>query len=161
MSAAMDKKYAIPGFLAQRVKQADYERWLHRKAAAHVRRDRRRGNATAMIEEYKRAIHDAVCTSAGRDAYTGEDLDWDLIGTYENERSKEGKRAYKANFALLPTVDHVGDGLGPADFRICAWRTNDSKSDLSHKAFIALCRRVVAFADGPLSDLAKKRSASL
>ena len=26
--------------------------------------------------------------------------------------------------------DHVGDGLGAADFKICAWRTNDAKHDL-------------------------------
>jgi hypothetical protein len=96
-----------------------------------------------MIELYKTAIHEAVCASMGIDAYTKEALAWDLISTYNNEESKAGKRGYKAKFALLPTVDHVGDGLGVADFKICSWRTNDSKGDLSLSEFIELCERVL------------------
>jgi hypothetical protein len=82
--------------------------------------------------------------SEGRDEYTGEALDWSLISRYDNAESKERQRHYKASFALLSTVDHVGDGLGVADFRICAWRTNVAKNDLAHDAFIDLCRRVIA-----------------
>jgi hypothetical protein len=52
--------------------------------------------------------------------------------------------------ALLPTVDHVGDGLGAADFKICGWRTNDSKTDMTHQEFVAFCRRVVTHFDGRL-----------
>jgi hypothetical protein len=50
----------------------------------------------------------------------------------------------------LPTVDHVNDGLGPADFRICAWRTNDAKNDQSLDEFVALCRRVIDYQGKPL-----------
>src|SRR5467141_3173963 len=53
-------------------------------------------------------------------------------------------RIYKARFALLPTVDHLGDGKGPADFKICGWRTNDAKGDLLLEDFVALCSRVVS-----------------
>ena len=95
---------------------------------------------------YKEAIHAAVIASLGRDAYTGEELDWSLISTYKNEDSKEGRHAYKAGFALLPTVDHHAADAVAADFRICAWRTNDAKNDLSVTAFIELCRRVVQHA---------------
>ena len=45
-------------------------------------------------------------------------LDWSLISHYDNAESKHGRREYKAKFALLPTIDHVGDGLGTADFKI-------------------------------------------
>ena len=90
-------------------------------------------------------IHRAVVHCNGRDSYTGEDLRWDLISTYDNEKSKAGRREYKAGFALLPTVDHVGDGLGPADFKICGWRTNDAKNDLSYSEFVEVCRRVVVY----------------
>jgi len=138
------RKYAVPDFLEGVITQAGYDRWLHRKAVAHVRRDRDRGNTSATNEAYKTAIHLAVCTSKGKDAYTNEALAWEMVSTYDNSASKEGKRLYKAQFALLPTVDHVGDGLGPADFKICSWRTNDAKGDLSHADFIELCRRVVA-----------------
>jgi hypothetical protein len=49
-----------------------YVRWLQRKATAHARRDRRRGNPDARISEYKEAIHEAVLSGGDSDAYTGE-----------------------------------------------------------------------------------------
>jgi hypothetical protein len=137
------RKYERPPFLSGKVTQEKYERWVHRKAIALVRRDRRRGNLSATNEEYKVEIHRAVSESGGRDFYTGEELDWSLISTYENARSKSEGRSYKARFALLPTVDHVNDGLGPADFKICSWRTNDSKSDLTLAEFHELCAKVI------------------
>ena len=140
----ISRKYAIPAFLAAIVTQAIYLRWLHRKAIAHIRRDRKRGNERETNETYKIAIHRAVCASGGRDAYTGEALDWHLISKYDNDASKKDGRKYKALFGLLPTVDHVGDGTGSADFEICAWRTNDAKNDLTRQEFVALCRKVVS-----------------
>ena len=137
------KKFAHPDFLAEVVSQEAYEYWLHRKAQAHVRRDRGRNNTTATVASYKAAIHQAVCVSLGQDAYTNETLACGLLSTYDNDESKEQGRAYKARFALLPTVDHVGDGTGSAEFRICAWRTNDAKNDLPLGEFVELCRKVV------------------
>ena len=136
--------FELPQFLDGVVSREAYVRWLQRKAAAHVKRDRKRGNVSASVSEYKRAINNAVCASQGRDAYTGEQLDWHLISTYRNDESKQGGRVYKASFALLPTVDHIGDGTGLADFKICGWRTNDAKGDLTQEEFIALCERVLA-----------------
>ncbi|HAS4580096.1 TPA: hypothetical protein I6876_003388 [Vibrio cholerae] len=130
--------------MADLIDQSVYERWLHRKALAHVKRDRARGNATATNEEYKIAIHQAVCESDGKDAYTNEELDWSLLSKYDNEQSKKHGRHYKKQFALLPSVDHVGDGTGSADFKICSWRTNDAKNDMSYSEFVELCRKVVA-----------------
>ena len=141
------RKYQLPEFLAQTVNQKTYEHWLHRKAVAHVRRDRSRGNKTATNEEYKIAIHSAVCKSDGKDAYTKEKLDWILLSKYDNEQSKKQGRQYKKQFALLPSVDHVGDGKGPADFKICAWRTNDAKSDLSYEDLLDFCCKVIAAAN--------------
>lgn len=138
------KLFELPNFLDGVITREAYVRWLQRKAAAHVRRDRKRDNPSASVSEYKRAIHSAVCASGGSDSYTGEQLDWHLISTYNNEESKQGRRGYKAKLALLPTVDHIGDGTGPADFKICAWRTNDAKGDLTFEEFLILCRRVLA-----------------
>lgn len=140
-------KYVLPDFLAKDLTRETYVRWLQRKAQAHRKRDRNRGNKTATVSEYKAAIHQAVLLSNGLDAYTGEQLNWTQISQYNNDESKELRREYKARFALLPTVDHVGDGLGVADFVICAWRTNDAKNDLSYKDFLALCQRVVTYAE--------------
>ena len=96
-------KRSFPAFLDGTVSQESYERWLLRKAAVHVKRDRKRGHTCAGAA-YRNAIHEAVVLSGGNDAYTGEKLDWSLISTYDNDASKTGRHAYKAGFALLPTV---------------------------------------------------------
>jgi hypothetical protein len=140
----MTKRYALPDCLAGKTDETAYVRWLRRKAAAHIKRDRLRCNWEISGEEYRRLIHAAVSRCAGRDHYTGEDLRWDLLSKYSNEDSKAGRSAYKADFALLPTVDHVPGADGKYDFVVCAWRTNDAKNDLSHDEFIELCRRVIA-----------------
>lgn len=73
-------------------------------------------------------------------------LRWDLISRYSNSESKLRGRAYKKEFGDLPTVDHVADGLGPADFVICSWRVNDAKNDLDLPEFLDVCRAVLAHA---------------
>ena len=139
----MPIKHPLPPELGQMTSQASYSRWLHWKAVAHARRDRARGH-DCTVSAYKDAIHQAVAASQGRDAYTGERLHWNLISTYDNAASKKGKHRYKATFALLPTVDHVDASAKIASFKICAWRTNDAKNDLSHADLIDLCKRVLA-----------------
>ncbi len=139
-------KHSLPPFLDGVVSPETYERWLKRKAAAHVRRDRRRGH-TCSGAEYREAIHAAVVISDGKDSYTGESLDWHLISTYRNEDSKSGRHAYKAGFALLPTVDHVAADATEASFKICSWRTNDAKNDMSIDAFQELCIKVLKHAN--------------
>jgi len=99
------------------------------------------------------AIHEAVTRSGGLDAYTGAALRWDLISTYDNTAAKQGERPYKKQFADMPTVDHVGDGLGAPDFVICSWRTNDCKSDLSHDELLTFCRDVLGHHESRRSDL--------
>ena len=146
------KKYHLPDFLEGIVAQDTYDRWLHRKAVAHVRRDRGRGNDTATNSEYKMAIHKAVKISKGKDAYTNEKLDWSLLSQYDNAASRKDGRAYKKKFALLPSVDHVRVGKGAADFKIYAWRTNDSKNDLSYEEFLKFCEKVIKAANLPAAS---------
>ena len=88
----MARKYELPQFLADTMSQEAYERLLRRKAQAHVKRDRQRGNEQAMGDAYRQAIHKAVVNSGGLDAYTGEELDWRQISTYDNEQSRDGGR---------------------------------------------------------------------
>jgi hypothetical protein len=90
------------------------------------------------------AIHKAVCAGGDRDAYTGRPLRWDLIRTYNNDESKALKREYKKQFADLPTVDHEDNGMGDPKFKICAWRTNDSKNDLTVEELIEFCEQFIA-----------------
>jgi hypothetical protein len=142
-------RYNLPSFLEGKIAQRDYVKWLRRRAAAHVKRDRGRKNESAIGQAYRDAIQKAVTDSQGLDAYTGEELKWSLISKYNNEESKKRGREYKKEFALLPSVDHVGDGRGSADFKICAWRTNDAKNDLNYEEFIELCRRVIEHNERP------------
>ena len=141
----MSRKYQRPAFLESIVDQKTYDKWLQRKSQTHYRRDKKRGNTTATGAVYKMAIHQAVISCQGRDAYTREKLDWHLLSTYSNKESQSRGRLYKKEYALLPSVDHVGDGLGEADFKICSWRTNDSKSDMTMEEFISLCRKIIEF----------------
>jgi hypothetical protein len=137
--------YRLPTFLNDTCTPQVYRRWLARKARAHRKRDQDRGNNTATIEAYKQAIHQAVGQCGGRDAYTGRQLRWDLISKFSNAAAKERGRAYKKEFGDLPTVDHVGDGLGPPSFLICSWRVNDAKNDLDLPEFLDVCRAVLAY----------------
>lgn len=141
----MPRKHTMPQFLEDVVTAEKYESWLGRKAAAHVKRDRKR-QRTASVSLYKEAIHAAVILSDGRDAYTGELLDWARIGTYDNDESQAGRHGYKAQHELLPTVDHVDAGATEASFKICAWRTNDAKNDLTVASFLELCQRALEHA---------------
>lgn len=142
------QRYELPEFLNGRVSKENYVRWLHRKAVAHVKRDRLRLSDPITNTIYKQQIHAAVRESHGLDWYTGEPLAWEKISTYNNEQSKAHRSIYKAGFALLPTVDHVLRIDGAYDFVICGWRTNDAKNDLSLTEFLKLCRLVIAHHGG-------------
>lgn len=139
----MPREHSLPPFLEGRVPPLAYERWLEAKARAHSIRDRRRGSTAALRSLYKEAIHAAVFACNGHDDYTGEPLDWSLLGQYRNAESKAGRYKYKAKFALLPTVDHCGPSGTEASFCICGWRTNDAKNDLTLAEFLQLCERVI------------------
>lgn len=139
----MAEEYPLPKCLEGRCTPEQFRDWVFAKAAAHYDRDTGRGNTVITRQVYRQAIHQAVVDSGGLDAYTGHPTDWHLISTYDNEKSREQGRAYKKGLANLPTVDHVGDGLGPADFKICSWRVNDAKHDLTFEEFVEVCGQVL------------------
>ncbi|HSS21244.1 MAG TPA: hypothetical protein VLL54_14315 [Pyrinomonadaceae bacterium] len=139
------KKYLLPGFLIGRCTADDYLKWLSGRAVSHVRRDRKRGHTEARREAYMIAINAAVLRSGGVDDYTGENLAWESINTYDNAKSQEGRRLYKKSLGMMPTVDHFGDDLTADEFRICSWRTNDCKNDLSDEELVDFCRTVLAY----------------
>ena len=137
------KRFTLPACLRGLCAEAVYLRWLQRKAQAHVKRDRKRGEI-CTIAAYKAKIHEAVCSGGDRDYYTGLPLDWSLISKFDNASAKQGRRDYFKTFANLPTVDHAQDGAGRPRFVICSWRVNDAKSHLSEGEFCDLCRQVLA-----------------
>ena len=145
-----NEKYTIPGFLKRKCEPESYKKWLLRKAATHHKRDKKRWEVSESIEEYKQAIHEAVLESKGFDAYTGKRLKWQLISLYDDDESRKGCSDYKKIFDYLPTVDHVNGKGKKLKFKICSWKSNDAKNDLSYNEFLKLCREVVAFADKKL-----------
>ncbi len=143
---------APPVFVQAAVVSSDqYERWLHGRAVAHRKRDRSRGHKTGLevpaLAIYKQAIHAAVLRSGGLDEYTGEALDWSIIGVWSNEEAGARGAPYKREHRRKPTVDHQhgedGRPLSLDDLRICSWEVNDAKGDLSFAAFEELCRKVI------------------
>ena len=100
-------KRPLPTFLEGRLHLLVYERWLARKAAVHVKRDRKRGCRGVTGVAYRVTMHEAVVRSEGRDVYTGENPAWHLISQYNSDESERGRHQYTADFALLPTVDHI------------------------------------------------------
>src|ERR1700735_542609 len=116
-------KYSLPPCLIGKCDEMKYTKWLHRKASAHVTRDRKRfGRTSCTVAGYKAAIHEAVKAGGDLDFYTGERLDWSLVSTFDNETAKAGRSRYKKSLWLLPTVDHTLDEQGKQKFVICSWK---------------------------------------
>lgn len=135
-------KYELPQFLkGTDLKREKYARWLHRKAQSHARRDSRRRKKKISPSEYKQAIHRAVLDSKGQDFYTGEVLEWSLIGEYDNEEAEEKGLEYRRDLALLPTVDHENPEAEEPVFRICGMQTNDCKSNLTVEELKDWCKK--------------------
>jgi hypothetical protein len=141
---AKKRKYELPAFLKNRISQEQYDRWLHRRAKPHARSDSAKTGKSITISDCKRRIHDAVCSSDGIDWYTAEPLHWERVSKYDNAASKAGRSKYKAEVALLPTVDHVWESDGSYQFVICGWRTNDAKGDLSLPELVNFCQLILA-----------------
>ncbi len=137
----MLSKYRIPEFWKSEI---SYQSWISKKASTHLKRDQNRGNTTATHKQYKDAIHQAVFECKGFDIYTGDSLEWSLIGKYNNKEAKEAKEKgenYKKKFAKLPTIDHVE--YAKPNFKICSWEVNDAKNDLTLDGFIELCKKTI------------------
>ena len=129
----MASKYELPPFLEDRVPHDVYLRWLEGRAQSHAKRDRKKWGRPIRIAEHKEAIHEAVLRSRGRDAYTDEPLEWNLIGQFRDEK-----------IPLLPTVDHLNPNSTEPDFRICGWRTNDCKKRSDRRGTPSVLRDVSA-----------------
>jgi len=118
-----------------------YPGWVQRKAVTLSKRDQKRGGS-GNVQQYRLAIHQAVVASQGRDHWTGERLDWDLIGTYDTREAGGDQGEHKRQYAMLPTIDHRSN-QPESDFVICAWRTNDAKHDMSPHELLEFCKAVL------------------
>lgn len=136
------KKYQLSSEI--KMDQDFYEKWLKNKAQSMRRRNRRGHNTDdTSLEQYRNAIHHAVCVSKGLDFFTGDKLDWSLLRRWNNNDAKKFGLDYIKKFANLPTIDHYG-GRKKNNFVVCSWIVNDSKSHLSHADYVKLCKKVVS-----------------
>lgn len=137
-------RYPMPSFLKGRCEPGVYGKWLHNKADTLLKRDKKRGKPYAVLATratYKDAIHRVITAGALLDPFTGEALAWELISTWGS--SHDQPEGYKKQFALMPTVDHKhADSF---EFEICSWQTNDAKSDMEPREFVAFCERVARY----------------
>ena len=89
-------------------------------------------------------LDEAVIKTGLYDPYTGNALRWDRIGKWDPGKAK-GNPAYKRQFDLLPTADHIDPDARELEFEICSWLSNTAKSFLSPPEFLALCKRIAAY----------------
>lgn len=141
MTSTTRHKHQPPAWVTEHLDATRYNAWLRRKAEGMCRRDYERGGSYT-VSEAKTAIHDAIVASEGHDHWTGEPLRWDLLGNYDSDESSRQGAAYKRARSMQPSIDHR-NSLPVCDFVICAWRTNDAKSDMSIEEFKALCNLVL------------------
>jgi len=138
--------YSLPEKIKGQCDEETYNRWLYRRAASLRKRDKKHSVSNLYsLKEYRDKVHEAVLNDADVDAYTGERMNWSLISTFDNSQAREGGKQYRKTFANMPTVDHDIDGKGMLRFRICSWRTNDSKNDLTVNELKTFCIKVLQY----------------
>jgi hypothetical protein len=142
------QKYFLPDFLKGIVPEAQYRRWLVRKASHLYHADKKQNRpcvANATGSQYKALIHRAVQNNGLSDPFTGQTLRWRLLGAWDDSFTKNPGKELVKKFSLLPTIDHVDPcGKTPA-FEICSWLVNRCKADLTPQEFVAQCGRIVEF----------------
>ena len=141
-------KYFLPDFLQGRVEQCVYRKWLIEHGSQLFIRDRRLkrpcaagGNETVYTE----LIHAAVQSNGKSDPFTGQELAWEIINTWDTKAPWAHDPELMKRFALLPSVDHKYPSAVSLDFEICSLIINESKSSLTPEEFVAQCRRIVEF----------------
>ena len=139
----MSRKYSLPPFLSGIVSQV-LRTIVAPESSGSRTSNLLRGNVTAIGEVSREAIRsvwrakDATLIPANLS--TGSSSA-NTIMTDQRHRVRKYKRDFAR--ASSPTVDHVSDGLGSANFKICGWRTNDTKNDLEMSEFLSVCRAVL------------------
>ena len=114
---------------------------MQRRAVTLCTRDQKRGGS-GNVQQYHLAIHQAVLASEGHDHWTGEWLDWQLIGTDDPKGAAADLGEHRKKFAMLPTIAHRSSDSDP-DFGLCAWRTSDATHDMTPEELLTFCTAVV------------------
>jgi putative endonuclease len=148
---SMPRKYLPPPWLENIFTVAEYEHLLDERAEDIYRRDLAAKRPYALAGSkafYKEQIHKAIWENGEKDPYTGDTLDWTLVGKWDSRKNKAPAKLSAGRFSkafyLLPVVDHIDPNAPQLAFEICSWIVNECKSDLNPADFVALCARVTS-----------------
>ena len=158
MQETLYLKYPLPDFLKGTCTESTYSSWLINKAKTLFERDKKRNQPYVRgisAVQYCRMIHEAVIQTGHYDPYTGDELRWDLIGTWDSDSAHAGLVKYQQKYALMPVVDHTNPESTTLAFEICSWQVNDCKSYLNPAEFVALCSKVAEYCKGKSSTSTK------
>lgn len=134
----------LPPFLEGVVTAELYNDCMFERARLLLKRDKRRKKPYAINADwrlYRDKIQSAVLACGQYDPYSGDALRWDLIKTWNPEKSNDDPDYFRT-FYLLPTVDHLDPESKVIRFEICSWQINACKNNLSPAEFIALCKKI-------------------
>ena len=141
-------KYFLPDFLQGRVELSVYRKWLIEHGCSLFIRDAKMKRPCAAGSNetiYTELIHAAVQRSGKSDPFTGQELAWEIINTWDTKAPWAHDPAVMKKFAPLPTVDHKYPSAAALDFEICSLAINESKSSLTPEEFVAQCGKIVEF----------------
>jgi hypothetical protein len=145
MPGGSPQLYFLPPFLAGICTEKQYIKWLQKRAWQLYIRDLRQGRPYAKRGAraiYKKLIHEAVFRAGLCDPYTGETMNYSLIGTWDSTKGKDWPDGLIRNYYLMPTVDHIDPFADTLELEICSWRINECKSGLTSQEFIDVCGKV-------------------
>jgi hypothetical protein len=140
------KIYFLPSFLVGIISEEVYIRWLLKRARQLHDRDVGQGRPYGLAGSgalYKAEIHAAVIATGLLDPYTGETMDYKLIGTWDT--SVDQPEGYSRQFRLMPSVDHVDPWATELHMEICSLRINRCKGSLTPDEFVEVCRKVKGY----------------
>jgi hypothetical protein len=141
-------RYVLPSFLEGICTPEKFRHWIDKKAKVLFQRDKKKGRSSALNgtkESYKQTIYAAVIAAGLCDPYTGEKMDWAIIGTWDPVGKNYDPGTFKKKYSLLPTVDHTNPDKDTLEFEICSWIVNSCKNDMNRDEFLAFCKKVAAY----------------
>jgi hypothetical protein len=136
--------YPLPQFLVGLISLLRYNAWIQERASTLYHRDLRRKRPCAIngsIAQYRDAIHASVMAAGLTDPFTGDDLLWELIETWDPKKPISHDDFVKS-YCWMPTVDHKDPHATTVEFEICSWQVNNCKNDQSVEEFLEMCGTV-------------------
>jgi hypothetical protein len=133
--------HPLPPSLAGKITKSAYSLWFGTKVTDLLAMDRLRNRPYAKPgagDLYEQKLEEALAVNALIDPFTGDSLDWSLVGKWSAPPNGDKEKA----FDLLPTVDHKDPYSPVLEFEICSWLINRCKSCLTPEEFVALCAKI-------------------